>query len=42
MIPIEDNTVDLVISNCVINLTTDKESTFNEINRILKPNGGGS
>lgn len=34
-ITIEDNTVDIVISNCVINLTTDKVSTFNEINRIL-------
>ena len=34
-IPIEYNTVDIVISNCVINLTTDKVSTFNEINRIL-------
>ena len=40
-IPVEDNTVDLVISNCVINLTTDKVSTFKEINRILKNNGGG-
>jgi ubiquinone/menaquinone biosynthesis C-methylase UbiE len=39
-IPIEDNTTDLVISNCVINLTTDKTSTFREINRILKNNGG--
>ena len=29
-IPVEDNTADLVISNCVINLTTDKASTFKE------------
>lgn len=40
-IPVEDGTVDLVISNCVINLTTDKVSTFKEINRILKNDGGG-
>jgi arsenite methyltransferase len=39
-IPIEDNSVDLVISNCVINLTTDKISTFKEIYRILKQGQG--
>jgi arsenite methyltransferase len=39
-IPVEDNTADLVISNCVINLTTDKVSTFKEIHRILKNDGG--
>ena len=39
-IPVEDNTADLVISNCVINLTTDKASTFKEIYRILKNDGG--
>src|SRR5919112_574490 len=39
-IPIEDNSVDLVISNCVINLTTDKVSTFKEIYRILKQGQG--
>jgi len=39
-IPVEDNTADLVISNCVINLTTDKTSTFREIYRILKNDGG--
>ena len=38
-IPVEDNTADLVISNCVINLTTDKASTFKEIYRILKNDG---
>jgi arsenite methyltransferase len=38
-IPVEDSTADLVISNCVINLTIDKVSTFKEIYRILK-NGG--
>ena len=40
VIPVEDNTADLVISNCVINLTTDKVSTFKEIHRILKNDGG--
>jgi arsenite methyltransferase len=39
-IPVEDNAVDLVISNCVINLTIDKLSAFKEIYRILKNNGG--
>jgi arsenite methyltransferase len=39
-IPVEDNTADLVISNCVINLTADKVSTFKEIYRILKNDGG--
>ena len=39
-IPIEDNTADLVISNCVINLTADKTATFKEIYRILKNDGG--
>ncbi len=40
-IPIDSNSVDVVISNCVINLTTDKVKTFREIHRILKPNGIG-
>jgi arsenite methyltransferase len=39
-VPVDDNTADLVISNCVINLTPDKVATFKEIHRILK-NGGG-
>jgi arsenite methyltransferase len=39
-IPIDDNTADLVISNCVINLTTDKVNTFREIYRILKQGQG--
>jgi arsenite methyltransferase len=39
-IPVEDNTVDLVISNCVINLTTDKVKTFREVYRILKHGKG--
>jgi arsenite methyltransferase len=39
-IPIDDNSADLVLSNCVIDLTTDKVSTFKEIYRILKNDGG--
>lgn len=38
-IPVEDNFADVVISNCVINLTTDKVRTFAEIHRILKSGG---
>jgi len=37
--PVESNTVDLVISNCVLNLVPDKESAFREIYRTLKPGG---
>jgi len=33
--------VDVVISNCVINLTTDKVKAFKEIHRILKKHGKG-
>lgn len=40
-IPLENNSVDAVISNCVINLTTDKVKTFKEIYRILKKDGLG-
>ncbi|MGC2429021.1 MAG: arsenite methyltransferase [Nitrososphaeraceae archaeon] len=40
-IPVEDNNVDAVISNCVINLTTDKVNTFKEIYRILNKDGSG-
>src|ERR671910_1913044 len=39
-IPIDDNSVDLVISNCVINLTTNKVDTFKEVYRILKQGQG--
>jgi arsenite methyltransferase len=38
-LPVEDATVDLVISNCVINLSTDKPAVFREIRRVLKPGG---
>lgn len=37
--PFEDNTFDLVISNCVINLVPDKAQAYREIRRILKPGG---
>ena len=40
-IPIEDNSVDIVISNCVINLIPDKTNTFKEVYRILKKDGKG-
>ncbi len=36
---IEDNSIDIVISNCVINLSPDKEKVFKEIYRVLKPGG---
>ena len=38
-LPLEDNSVDVVISNCVINLSPDKLKVFQEIHRILKQNG---
>lgn len=38
-IPLGNNTVDAVISNCVINLTTNKTNAFKEVFRILKNNG---
>jgi arsenite methyltransferase len=36
---VADNSVDLVVSNCVINLSPDKEKVFAEIFRVLKPGG---
>ncbi len=39
LIGLEDNSVDVVISNCVINLAPDKERVFREILRVLKPGG---
>ncbi|MBC7264013.1 MAG: arsenite methyltransferase [Chloroflexi bacterium] len=38
-LPVADNSVDVVISNCVINLSPDKPKVFREIYRVLKPNG---
>jgi SAM-dependent methyltransferase len=36
-LPVEDDSIDVVISNCVINLTPDKFKVFGEIQRVLKP-----
>ncbi len=38
-LPVGDNTADLIISNCVINLSPEKRSVFKEAFRILKPGG---
>jgi SAM-dependent methyltransferase len=38
-LPVETGTVDWVISNCVINLSPDKDAVFREIARVLKPGG---
>jgi SAM-dependent methyltransferase len=38
-LPVEDNSIDLIISNCVINLTPDKIKAYNEAFRVLKPGG---
>jgi SAM-dependent methyltransferase len=38
-LPLADNSQDLVVSNCVLNLSADKRSTFAEILRVLKPGG---
>jgi arsenite methyltransferase len=37
--PVEDNTIDLVISNCVINLAPDKRKVFREMLRVIRPGG---
>jgi arsenite methyltransferase len=38
-LPLANNSVDCVISNCVINLASDKPAVFREIARVLKPGG---
>jgi len=38
-VPLPDNTVDVVISNCVINLSGDKDRVLSEAYRVLKPGG---
>jgi SAM-dependent methyltransferase len=37
--PLKENTVDVVISNCVLNLVPDKKKAFAEIFRVIKPGG---
>ena len=38
-LPVADDSIDRVISNCVINLVPDKEKAFREIHRVLRPGG---
>ncbi len=38
-IPLPAESVDVVISNCVVNLSTDKRSVYAEIGRVLRPGG---
>jgi arsenite methyltransferase len=38
-LPLEADSVDVIISNCVINLTADKLASYREIHRVLKPGG---
>jgi SAM-dependent methyltransferase len=38
-LPVEDNSVDVIISNCVINLSPEKDRVFAEAFRVLKPGG---
>ena len=38
-LPVADNSVDAIISNCVINLSTNKRKVFEEAFRVLKPGG---
>ena len=38
-LPVEDNCIDVIISNCVINLVPDKEKAFQEAFRVLRPGG---
>lgn len=38
-LPVEDNSIDVIISNCVINLSPDKKAVFKEAYRVLKAGG---
>ena len=38
-IPVSENTADVIVSNCVLNLVPDKNAVFKEIYRVLKPGG---
>ena len=39
VLPVADNSIDVIISNCVINLSPEKQRAFNEAFRVLKPGG---
>lgn len=41
-LPISDNTIDVVVSNCVMNLVPDKVKAYSEVWRVLKPGGNFS
>ncbi|MGB8253056.1 MAG: arsenite methyltransferase, partial [Anaerolineaceae bacterium] len=38
-LPVDDNSIDVIMSNCVINLSPDKPQVFREMFRVLKPGG---
>jgi SAM-dependent methyltransferase len=38
-LPVADNSVDVVLSNCVLNLSADKAQVWREVSRVLKPGG---
>lgn len=38
-LPVEDNSIDVIISNCVINLSPEKKKVFKEAHRVLRPGG---
>ncbi len=38
-LPVDDDSIDVILSNCVINLSPDKPAVFDEAYRVLKPGG---
>ncbi|MGH2574791.1 MAG: arsenite methyltransferase [Ignavibacteria bacterium] len=38
-LPVDDDTADVIISNCVVNLSPDKQNVYDEVFRVLKPGG---
>jgi ubiquinone/menaquinone biosynthesis C-methylase UbiE len=38
-VPLPDDAVDVIVSNCVINLSSDKRAVFAEPHRLLRPGG---